>query len=185
MRRVASLVIGAGITGLGAALRAHEPGASPLDLEAARAPYGFARSFSDPQEITWDLGSHLQLTHNARDDQLLDEALPPEEWLWHERRSACLIGDQIIPDPIQTRLHHLPLDVRSSCVEGLLRAQQQLNARYEISNQDHSLMQEMESVQHAWSGEPELTLKDRDSVNSRYNPFPCLEYRGAVRGGVA
>lgn len=48
--------------------------------------------------------------------------------------------------------------------------------KYEISNQDHSFMQGMESVENILDGKPELTLQSPNLVNSRHNPYPYEEW---------
>lgn len=123
MDRTTVLVLGAGPTGLGAALRSLELGADTLILEAAESAGGLARSIRDVAGFTWDLGSHLQFSHYARYDRLLDEALSENDWLWHDRVSSCLVASRNIPYPIQSHLHRLPPQARWECVRGLLAAQ--------------------------------------------------------------
>ena len=44
--------------------------------------------------------------------------------------------------------------------------------KYEVSNQDHSLMQGVEAVENIVRGNAELTLSAPHFVNAQYNPFP-------------
>lgn len=115
------IILGAGPTGLGAAHRWVEAVSDEcLILEATNAPGGLASSFVDEKGFTWDLGSHLQFSHYAYYDQVLDAALPPEEWNLHERSTWVWINDNFIPYPFQLNLHHLTPQQTWACVNGLL-----------------------------------------------------------------
>jgi protoporphyrinogen oxidase len=48
--------------------------------------------------------------------------------------------------------------------------------KYEVSNQDHSFMQGVEVVDYILFSRPEMTLRQADLVNSRYNAFPFPEW---------
>lgn len=120
--RIPILILGAGPTGLGAAIQAEEREADWLLLEAADSAGGLATSFVDEVGFTWDLGSHLQFSHYERYDQLLDEALAPDEWLWHKRSTWIQIDNHWIPYPLQCNLHRLPPSQRWACMRGLLCA---------------------------------------------------------------
>ena len=48
--------------------------------------------------------------------------------------------------------------------------------KYEVSNQDHSLMQGVEVADHLLHDEPETTCFDPALVNSRKNPAPPLHH---------
>ena len=81
------LIIGAGPTGLGAAYRLHELGVGDfIVIEAEATPGGLAASYVDSQGFTWDMGGHVQFSHYAYYDRVLDQALGGR-WLWHERES--------------------------------------------------------------------------------------------------
>jgi protoporphyrinogen oxidase len=70
------LVVGAGPTGLGAAWRLHELGCDDfLVLEAGETPGGLASSFRDEHGFTWDVGGHVQFSHYAYYDSVLDRAV--------------------------------------------------------------------------------------------------------------
>ncbi len=116
-------IIGAGPTGLGAALRLLELGQQDFILiDGAHAPGGLASSCVDSEGFTWDLGGHVQFSHYRKFDEYMDLAFPPGEWLWHERESWIWMGDRFVPYPFQNNLHRLdPLD-RWQAVEGLLAA---------------------------------------------------------------
>jgi protoporphyrinogen oxidase len=106
-------IVGAGPTGIGAALRLLELGHRDFVLiDAADTPGGLASSFTDPQGFTWDLGGHVQFSHYRKFDEYMDLALPPEDWLWHERESWIWFKDRFIPYPFQNNLHRLAPEER-------------------------------------------------------------------------
>ena len=116
-------IVGAGPTGIGAALRLLELGHRDFVLiDAADTPGGLASSFTDPQGFTWDLGGHVQFSHYRKFDEYMDLALPPEDWLWHERESWIWFKDRFIPYPFQNNLHRLAPEERWRAVEALLHA---------------------------------------------------------------
>jgi protoporphyrinogen oxidase len=116
------LIIGAGPTGLGAAHRLHELGATDvLVLEAAAYPGGLAASHLDEQGFTWDVGGHVGFSHYAHYDRVLDTALG-DDWLWHERESWVWIRERFVPYPFQNNIHRLdPVD-RDRALAGLEHA---------------------------------------------------------------
>jgi protoporphyrinogen oxidase len=118
------LVLGMGPTGLGAAYRLQELGVQDFTvLEQAPIPGGLAASYVDEQGFTWDLGGHVQFSHYAYYDAVLDRALP-DEWLWHERESWVWIKNRFIPYPFQNNIHRLDPEDRVRALDGLRRAAQ-------------------------------------------------------------
>jgi protoporphyrinogen oxidase len=116
-------IIGAGPTGLGAALRLLELGHQDFILiDEAQAPGGLASSCVDSEGFTWDLGGHVQFSHYRKFDEYMDLALPPDEWLWHERESWIWMRDRFVPYPFQNNLHRLDPAHRWQAVEGLIAA---------------------------------------------------------------
>ena len=116
-------ILGAGPTGIGAALRLLELGSKNFVLiDGSGIPGGLASSHIDPQGFTWDLGGHVQFSHYQKFDEYMDLALRPEEWLWHERESWIWLKDRFIPYPFQNNLHRLEPHDRWRAVEGLIRA---------------------------------------------------------------
>jgi protoporphyrinogen oxidase len=117
------VILGAGPTGLGAALRLLELGQTDfLVVDQASAPGGLASSFVDEAGFTWDLGGHVQFSHYRKFDQYMDLALGADGWLHHERESWIWIRDRFVPYPFQFNLHRLPHAERWECVRGLLTA---------------------------------------------------------------
>ncbi|MBZ5604243.1 MAG: FAD-dependent oxidoreductase [Acidobacteriia bacterium] len=116
-------ILGAGPTGIGAALRLLELGERDFVLiDAADAPGGLAASCVDPQGFTWDLGGHVQFSHYRKFDEYMDLAFPADEWLWHERESWIWLRDRFVPYPFQNNLHRLSAEDRWSAVQGLVAA---------------------------------------------------------------
>jgi protoporphyrinogen oxidase len=102
------LIAGAGPTGLGAAWRLHELGCDDfLVLEATDAPGGLASSFRDAKGFTWDVGGHVQFSHYAYYDDVLDRAVRCG-WLEHERESWIWVKRRWVPYPFQNNIHRLP-----------------------------------------------------------------------------
>lgn len=114
-------ILGAGPTGIGAALRLCELGHSDfLLIDAADAPGGLASSCVDEHGFTWDLGGHVQFSHYRKFDDYMDLAFPASGWLWHERESWIWRKDRFIPYPFQNNLHRLMPEDRWRAVEGLM-----------------------------------------------------------------
>lgn len=116
------LIVGAGPAGLGAALRFQELGFEDfLVLEATQTPGGLAASAVDERGFTWDLGGHVQFSHYAYYDDVLDRALGGD-WLWHERESWVWIKGRFVPYPFQNNIHRLDPPDRDRALAGLERA---------------------------------------------------------------
>lgn len=123
MERTEIAILGAGPTGIGAALRLLEWGESEFVLiDAAENAGGLASSFTDEQGFTWDLGGHVQFSHYRKFDDHMDSAFPPDQWLWHERESWIWLKDRFIPYPFQNNLHRLGPADRWRAVDGLIKA---------------------------------------------------------------
>src|SRR5215470_10137455 len=121
--RTSLLIIGAGPTGLGAAWRLAARGHTDwLLCEAAPAAGGLASSVVDEHGFTWDLGGHVQFSHYQYFDDLMDELLGPDGWLYHQRESWVWLRDRFVPYPFQLNLHRLPEDDQRACVRGLISA---------------------------------------------------------------
>jgi protoporphyrinogen oxidase len=117
---VPHLILGAGPTGLGAAWRLNELGRDDwLLLEAADHAGGLASSFVDDHGFTWDVGGHVQFSHYAYFDAVMDALLGADGWLEHPRASWIRLRDRFIPYPFQNNLHRLPEPERARCLAGL------------------------------------------------------------------
>ncbi|WP_295393318.1 FAD-dependent oxidoreductase [uncultured Thiodictyon sp.] len=115
------VIIGAGPTGLGAALRLLELGETDfLLIEAAPTAGGLAASVVDERGFTWDLGGHVQFSHYQTFDDYMALALGEEGWIAHQRESWVWMRERFVPYPFQYNLHRLPKDDTWRCVQGLL-----------------------------------------------------------------
>ena len=120
---VRHLIIGAGPTGLGAAWRLEQRGVRDwLVLESGRVAGGLAQSVVDEHGFTWDLGGHVQFSHYEMFDQLMDELLGVDGWLYHDRESWVWVRNRFVPYPFQLNLHRLPAAEQSECLLGLEEA---------------------------------------------------------------
>ncbi len=75
----------------------------------------------DEQGFTWDLGGHVQFSHYAYYDDVLDAALG-DEWFWHERESWVWIKGRFVPYPFQNNIHRLDREDMDLALRGLERA---------------------------------------------------------------
>ncbi len=101
------LILGAGPTGLGAAWRLRELGYHDYQvLEQSAEAGGLASSFVDDCGFTWDVGGHVQFSHYAYYDDVLDLALG-DAWLYHQRESWVWMRERFIPYPFQNNIHRL------------------------------------------------------------------------------
>jgi protoporphyrinogen oxidase len=121
------LIVGAGPTGLGAAWRlaalARQGVAGAGDwllCEAQAEAGGLSGSVVDEHGFTWDLGGHVQFSHYQQFEDLMDELLGAEGWLFHERSAWVRSCGRFVPYPFQLHLRHLPIEPCWQCVRGLL-----------------------------------------------------------------
>jgi protoporphyrinogen oxidase len=118
--KVQHLIIGAGPTGLGAAWRLQQRGVRDWALlEGGHVAGGLAQSVVDDHGFTWDLGGHVQFSHYEMFDQLMDDLLGTDGWLYHDRESWVWIAGRFVPYPFQLNLHRLPESERAACLRGL------------------------------------------------------------------
>ncbi|MHC4481897.1 MAG: protoporphyrinogen/coproporphyrinogen oxidase, partial [Planctomycetota bacterium] len=114
------LIIGAGPAGLGAAEHLEGRGADWLALERRSGVGGLSASFRR-EGFTWDIGGHVIFSHYPEYDRLLDEVIPPDEWLWHERVAYVRICDRWVPYPLQNNIWMLPQEQMWRCLRGVIR----------------------------------------------------------------
>lgn len=113
------VIIGAGPTGLAAGVRLYELGHREfLVLDARDVPGGLATSYLDPHGFTWDVGGHVQFSHYAAYDRLLETAVKGG-WIEHQRSAWVWFKNRLIPYPIQNNLRHLDEADRDTCLRGL------------------------------------------------------------------
>lgn len=115
------LIIGAGPTGIGAAVRLDQVGHPDWQVyERAAEAGGLAGSIRSPAGFTWDIGGHVVFSHYPEFDRFLEQTLGGET-LQHERESWIRIFDRWVPYPFQNNIRHLPPEVIVECLLGLAR----------------------------------------------------------------
>lgn len=111
--QVTTLVIGAGPTGIGAAVRLRELGIEHLVVDAAATPGGMAASRTDDRGFIWDLGGHVIHSHFEDFDQAVRLSGAPMRQV--ERNGMVWMDgqdpDSMITSPVQAHLDHLPTDL--------------------------------------------------------------------------
>jgi len=117
------LIIGAGPTGLGAALRLMSENRRDWVLvERDAYPGGLSASFKDEGGYTWDLGGHVVFSHYDEFTRLLDDLLGSDGYVEHQRESWIRMDGAWVPYPFQNNLHRLAPETCAACLEGLIRA---------------------------------------------------------------
>lgn len=116
------VIVGAGPTGLGAALTLIAQGHDDVVvLEQDAGAGGLAGSVQDEAGFTWDLGGHVQFSHYEAYDSVLDRALG-DAWLHHERTATIRLLGRDVPYPFQHHLDALPERERAWASETLAAA---------------------------------------------------------------
>lgn len=117
------LVLGAGPTGLGAAVRLKELGHTNfVVVDSLPVAGGLARSIVDEQGFTWDIGGHVMFSHYRYYDELFDR-LMGEDYCLNDRESWVRMLDRWVPYPFQNNIRYLPAQEAYECLSGLIRAQ--------------------------------------------------------------
>ncbi|EIW69004.1 hypothetical protein TREMEDRAFT_31510 [Tremella mesenterica DSM 1558] len=120
---VETLIIGAGPTGLGAAIRLDNLKRDFLVVEAAEAAGGLASTDVTDEGFLFDVGGHVIFSHYAFFDEILNKALPgKDDWFSHQRVSYDRSFGHWVPYPYQNNVSKLPLDMQLSCIDGLIVA---------------------------------------------------------------
>ena len=103
------VIVGAGPTGLCGAWRLHELGYTNWELvEGTDDPAGLACTIKDEKDFMWDIGVHCLFSHFGFFDALLDDMLPPKDWLYHQRYSPARMRDTWVGYPVQANVWRLP-----------------------------------------------------------------------------
>ncbi len=117
------VIVGAGPAGLGAAYMLDRSGFDDWMLyEQSDVVGGLSRSVVDDAGFTWDIGGHVVFSHYGVYTRLLDELLPPSDWIEHQRESWIRLLETWVPYPFQNNIHRLPPEQRAYCLEGLVQA---------------------------------------------------------------
>lgn len=107
------LVIGAGPTGLGAAVHLTKRGIPHLVIDASDRVGGMAASYTDDHGYTWDLGGHVIHSHFAEFDTAIQDSETPMRRVLRNG-GVWLRGDDptsFVPTPVQAQLDVLPTDL--------------------------------------------------------------------------
>lgn len=122
MKKYTYVILGAGPTALGAAHRLIELGKTDfIIVEKENTPGGLSRSFVDEKGFTWDLGGHVQFSHYAYFDNLMQQLLGNDGWLKHQRESWVWIANRFVPYPFQNNIRYLPKDMMWKCLQGIIQ----------------------------------------------------------------
>lgn len=123
------LILGAGPTGLGAALQLHKKGIEKwLLVDAQDRPGGMAVTEKDEAGFHWDLGGHV--IHSSF--EAFNEAMAlHSDWVHPRRGGWVRVQDQWVPTPIQRNLGGLQDGAR------ILKEMQELPAEEERGKQEN------------------------------------------------
>ncbi len=125
-----TVIIGAGPTGIGAALRLEQLGGHDwVLLEQQDTPGGLSGSVVDDAGFTWDMGVHVPFSHYQYFDQLLDEVVP--DWNQLLREAWILLGKRWIPYPFQSNIHLLAREDQKRCLQGLVQRSRLVPANFQ------------------------------------------------------
>jgi len=115
-------IIGAGPTGLCAAYRLTELGYTNWEIiEASSMASGLACTLQDENKFFWDIGVHCLFSHFEFFDALLDDMLPPRDWLYHQRYSPARMRNTWVGYPVQANIWRLPEDEVAGIIADLAR----------------------------------------------------------------
>lgn len=104
------VIIGAGPTGIGAAVRAQQLGLDWLMLESESVPGGMAASVTDDQGFTWDMGGHVLHSHFDSFDKAIAES--GIELTYPIRNGWVQTGGRLKRTPVQQHLTEMPTDLQ-------------------------------------------------------------------------
>ncbi|WP_375477798.1 protoporphyrinogen/coproporphyrinogen oxidase [uncultured Jatrophihabitans sp.] len=153
--KVDVLVIGAGPTGIGAAVQLQQSDVDHLVVEAAAEPGGMARSMHDKHGFTWDLGGHVIHSHFDCFDKAVATAGTPMRAV--ARNGYVWTGGALIPMPIQAQLSKLPTDLRPDLPSPNLASYYRNNFGSELARQffePHTFKMwahPLEDLSHEWT----------------------------------
>ena len=120
MDRVDYLVVGAGVTGLGFAnaIRAEDPAAAVLVLEAEAEPGGYCRTVVQ-DGFVWDYSGHFFHFRHPEIEAWLRDRMPGEDVRTVTKRSLIRYAGRDIDFPFQKNIHQLPAAELAECLRDL------------------------------------------------------------------
>jgi len=115
------VVLGAGLTGLSAAVHLRREGIATTVIERGDAPGGACRTFAR-DGFHFDVTGHL--LHLARPESfdLLASLGVRRAFRSHRRRAAIALAGAVTPYPIQINTYRLPREIRRDCLLGFVEA---------------------------------------------------------------
>lgn len=120
MKRIPTVILGAGPTGLGAAFRLSELRKADFAIfERHSYVGGHTASFVTPEGFTFDEGGHVLFSHYPYFDRVVDRLLK-NQLRSHNRDSWVWISGRWVRYPFQEHLFHLPPDMAYECIAGLI-----------------------------------------------------------------
>lgn len=173
------LVIGAGPTGVGAAVRLAERGADWLLVESAAGPGGMATSVTDDLGFVWDLGGHVLHSHFASFDRaVVGSGVSLRGPL---RNGQTWIDGVLAPAPVQHQVDELPTDLRPDApaadLDEYYRNQlgADLHERFFRPYTEKMWATPLQRVDHAWT-----SLRNGSTARN----VPTVRLRGAPTSRV-
>lgn len=133
MQTVDFLIIGAGVTGLGSAIRINQISDKTwFMVERDSGPGGLSRTIEE-DGFKMDEGGHVAFSHTKMFDDILQTAVGSYDgcnWLKHKRVSHIIMedGEEIrkVPYPFQKNLKFLSNESMKECLEGLINRDQKV-----------------------------------------------------------
>ncbi len=115
-----TLIVGAGLAGLAAALSCHRQDRDYLLVEKEAEVGGLCRTVYQ-DGFAFDLTGHLLHLRSQEAIDLVDRLLP-DAFLKVARRARINFQDRLVRYPFQVNLLDLPIDIRKECLVGFLKA---------------------------------------------------------------
>lgn len=111
------IIIGAGPTGIGAAVRLLElEHPDWIIYEANAYPGGLSASIRDHKGFTWDHGGHVLFSNSKWINRLMDD-LGHDFFFHYERKAFVRVSGKCVPFPFQRHLENLPGKVLREILE--------------------------------------------------------------------
>ena len=116
------VVIGAGLTGLSAAVHLGERGTAATVLEARDRVGGACRTL-ERDGFSFDLTGHLLHLARPESEALLRRLGVRQALRRQRRRAGVALAGRVTPYPLQIHTHRLPPAIRRDCLLGFMEAQ--------------------------------------------------------------
>ncbi|MDO4759835.1 MAG: FAD-dependent oxidoreductase [Candidatus Saccharibacteria bacterium] len=117
MKRVKTLILGGGLSGLSAALFLGE-NADYLILEKDNTAGGYCRTIANPVYV-WDYAGHFYHFQTEKYQKLFASMVEPEEIVYSKKNTKILYNGTLIEYPFQMNIHQLPKEDFIECLYDL------------------------------------------------------------------